>query len=168
LSLSDNSLEAVLEPSIFHVSIVLWSIVVRNILNGLITLDLVVGTDGGLAAATLSNALSWSGHAAVEIHSVNSDRRVVLDTEIDVFADTETEVSSLREVTLAKLVLLDLQSTLQDLLSLWASDSDVNSDLLVTTDTESSDGVAGLACKLLICCRDASYGRSYCRQEFDH
>jgi len=111
----------------------------------------VVATDRGLAAATLSNTLSRSGHAAVEIHSVNSDRRVVLDTEIDVFADTETEVTSLREVALAELVLLNLQSTLQDFLSLWSADSDVHSDLLVTTDTEGSDSVAGLACELLIC-----------------
>ena len=111
----------------------------------------MVATDRGLAAATLSNTLSRSGHAAVEIHSVNSDRRVVLDTEIDVFADTETEVTSLREVALAELVLLNLQSTLQDFLSLWSADSDVHSDLLVTTDTEGSDSVAGLACELLIC-----------------
>ena len=124
---------------------------VKYLLDGLITLDLVVATDRGLAAATLSNTLSRSGHAAVEIHSVNSDRRVVLDTEIDVFADTETEVTSLREVALAELVLLNLQSTLQDFLSLWSADSDVHSDLLVTTDTEGSDSVAGLACELLIC-----------------
>ena len=120
-------------------------------LDGLLTLDLVGSTNLGLSATTLGNTLSWTGHASVEIHSVNTNCWVVLDTEIDVFADTETEVSSLREVTLAKLVLLDLQSTLQDLLSLWASDSDVNSDLLVTTDTEGSDSVAGLACELLIC-----------------
>jgi hypothetical protein len=84
-------------------------------------------------------------HAGEEIHSVNSDRWVILDTEIDVFADTETEVTGLREVALAKLVLLDLQSTLQDFLSLWSTDGDVHSDLLVTTDTECSDGVSGLA-----------------------
>lgn len=62
-------------------------------------------------------------------------------------ADTETEVASLREVTLAELVFLDLQSTLQDLLGLWSADGDVNGNLLVTTDTEGSDGVAGLACR---------------------
>jgi len=126
--LSDNSLESVLEP-----------------LDGLVTLDLVGRSNMGLAAATLGNTLTRSGHAAEEVHSVNTDRRVVLDTEIDVLADTETEVASLREVALAELVFLDLQSTLQDLLSLWSADSDVNGNLLVTTDTEGSDGVAGLA-----------------------
>jgi len=61
------------------------------------------------------------------------------------FADTETEVASLREVALSEFVFLDLQSTLQDFLSLWSTDSDVHSDLFVTTDTEGSDGVSGLA-----------------------
>jgi len=128
LSLPDDSLEAVLEP-----------------FDGLITLDLVVGANRGLAAATLGNTLTRTGHAGVEIHSVNSNSWVVLDTEIDVFADTEAKVTSLGEVTLAELVFLDLQSTLENFLSLWSTDSDVHSDLLVTTDTEGSDSVAGLA-----------------------
>jgi hypothetical protein len=64
-----------------------------------------------------------------------------------VFADTEAEVASLGKVALAELIFLDLQSTLQDFLSLWATNGDVNSDLLVTSDTEGSDSVAGLACE---------------------
>ena len=40
-------------------------------------------------------------HAAVEVHAVNSNRRVVLDSEIDMFADTESEVASLGEVALS-------------------------------------------------------------------
>ncbi len=117
-----------------------------------------------LASATLGNTLTRSGpmtcqhrssyadicrysHAAVEIHSVNTNRRVVLDTEIDVFADTETKVASLREVALAEFVFLDLQSTFQDFLGLWSTDCNVHSDLFVTTDTEGSDGVSGLACE---------------------
>jgi hypothetical protein len=146
--LSDNSLEARLEP-----------------FDGLLTLDLVRSTDVGLASATLGNTLARSGptnsqhnsnhsrrccgysHAAVKIHSVDTNRRVVLDTKINVFADTETEVASLGEVALAELIFLDLQSTLQDFLSLWSSDGNVDSDLLVTTDTECSDGVSGFACE---------------------
>ena len=114
-------------------------------LDGLITLDLVGRSNMGLASSALGDTLTRTGHAAVEIHSVNTNSGVVLDTEIDVFADSETEVASLREVTLAELVLLDLQATLENLLSLWSSDGDMDGDLLVTTDTECSDGVSGLA-----------------------
>jgi hypothetical protein len=84
-------------------------------------------------------------HAAVEVHSIDTNRRVVLDTKINVFADAETEVTSLREVALAKFILLDLQSTLQDFLSLWPTDCNMHSDLFVTTDTEGTDSVSGLA-----------------------
>ena len=59
--------------------------------------------------------------------------------------DTESKVASLREVALAELVFLDLEATLEDLLSLGATNGNVDSDLLVTTDTECTDSVAGLA-----------------------
>jgi len=98
-----------------------------------------------LASAALGNTLTGSGHAAVEIHSVDTNRRIVLDTEIDVFTDTEAKVTSLRKVTLSKFVFLDLQSTLQDFLGLWSTNCDVHSDLFVTANTEGSDGVPGLA-----------------------
>jgi len=126
--LSDNTIEARLEP-----------------LDGLVTLDAVRGADLGLCSATASDTLTRSGHAAVEVHAVDTNGRVVLDAEIDVLADTETEVAGLGEVALAELVLLDLEATLENLLSLGASDGDVDSNLFVTSDTESSDGVTGLA-----------------------
>jgi hypothetical protein len=126
--LSDNTIEARLEP-----------------LDGLLALDAVRGTDLGLCSAAAGDALTRSGHAAVEVHAVDTDGGVVLDTEIDVLADTEAEVASFGEVALAELVLLDLETTLENLLSLGASDGDVDSNLFVTSDTESSDGVTGLA-----------------------
>lgn len=89
---------------------------------------------------------SWLySHAAVEVHAVDTNARVVLDTKIDVLVDTEAEVAGLGEVPLAELVLLDLEATLKDLLGLGATDGDVDGDLFVTTDTEGTDSVAGLA-----------------------
>ena len=102
--------------------------------------------DSALAAAAAGDALTRAGHAAVEIHTVDTNRGVVLDAEIDVLADTESEVAGLAEVALAELVLLDLEATLEDLLGLSATDGDVDGDLLVTADTEGTDGVTGLAC----------------------
>jgi hypothetical protein len=128
--LPDDTLEAVLEP-----------------LDDLLTLDLVSGTDTGLRTAALGDTVTRAGHAAVEVHAVDTDRGVVLDAQVDVLGDTETEVAGLREVTLAELVLLDLEATLEDLLRLGATDGDVHGDLLVTTDTEGTDGVTGLACE---------------------
>lgn len=60
-------------------------------------------------------------------------------------ADTEAEVTSLGEVLLLQLVLLDLEATLQDFFRLGATDGNVDRDLFVTADTEGTDGVASLA-----------------------
>lgn len=61
------------------------------------------------------------------------------------FADTEAEVTGLGEVALSQLIFLDLEATLENLLSLGATDGDMHGNLFVTTDTEGTDGVAGLA-----------------------
>lgn len=128
--LSDNGIEALLEP-----------------LDGVITGDAVGGTDSALGAAAADDTLTGAGHAAVEVHSVDTDTGVVLYSEIDVLVDTEAKVAGLAKVALAQLVLLDLEATLENLLGLGATDGDVDRDLFVTTDTEGTDGVTGLAWK---------------------
>lgn len=181
--LPDDTLEPVLVP-----------------LNGLVLVDLVVGADLALGAPALGNTLTRAGpvkavslgkfghatrlrqplrpsdrvyaHAAVEVHAVDTNARVVLDAEIDVLADTETEVAGLGEVALPQLVLLDLEATLENLLGLGATDGDVNGDLFVTADTEGTDGVAGLACKAHVSQGAAGsvgwdVGEAYCRRGFD-
>ena len=132
--LSDNGVEALLEP-----------------LDGVVAGDAVGGTDSALGTATADDTLTRAGHAAVEVHAVDTDTGVVLDAEINVLRDTEAEVAGLAEVALAQLVLLDLEATLEDLLGLGATDGDVDGDLLVTADTEGSDSVAGLACAMGNC-----------------
>lgn len=155
--LPDDSLEPVLEP-----------------LDGVGLGDLVGVADLGLRAPALGDTLTGAGpvelcqpfflkspqslaraswvyaHADVEVHSVDTDRRVVLDAQVDVLGDTETEVAGLGEVALPQLVLLDLEATLENLLSLGATDGDVDGDLFVAADTEGTDGVAGLACRFSI------------------
>ena len=41
----------------------------------------------------------------VEVHAINTDRRVVFDTQVDVFLDSEAEVAVGTEVLTAQLVL---------------------------------------------------------------
>lgn len=128
--LPDNGVEALLEP-----------------LDGVVAGDTVGSTDTALGTAATDNTLTGTGHAAVEVHAVNTDTGVVLDAEIDVLRDTEAKVAGLAEVALAQLILLDLEATLKNLLGLGATNGDVDSNLFVTADTEGTDGVAGLACR---------------------
>lgn len=74
-------------------------------------------------------------HAAVEVHSVDTDSRIILDSQINVFAYAEAEVACLGEVPLFQLVLPNLETTLEDFFGLGASDSDMDGNLLVTADT---------------------------------
>ena len=80
----------------------------------------------------------------VEVHPVDPNAGVVLDAQVDVLLDAEAKVSVIGKVLAPQLVLLHLQSSLQDLLSLGSPHCAVDSDLLVPPDTETPDGVAGL------------------------
>jgi hypothetical protein len=141
----------------------------------------VGGANLALASPTLSDTLARAGHAYVEVHAVDTrlsqrpptsnpkprdvpNARVVLDAQIDVFADTEPEVARLAEVALAEFIFLDLEATLENFLGLGATDGNVDGNsveavnllcsllvvllyaiLLVPPDTKSTDSVAGFA-----------------------
>lgn len=100
-------------------------------------------SDNSDGSAAVLDTRSGATENDVDIHTEDTDGRIVLDTKIDVLLDTETEVSSVGEVLLEELVLLNLQGLLEDLLSLRAADGGVDGDLLVTADTEGTDSVAG-------------------------
>lgn len=152
----------------------------------------MASADLRLRTSPSGDSRTGSRHAAVEVHTVDTDGGVVLDTQVDVFRDAETKVAGLAEVLAAEFVFLDLEASLEDLLGLGSSDRDVHGDLFVTTDTEGSDGVASLACwkrkktcvsekteplektttpwvcdGVCVCERERKQDRAYCRQEFD-
>ena len=56
---------------------------------------------------------------------------------------TESRLTVVWEVFLSKFELLDLETTLDQFFSLGAADSDMNGDLFVSLDAESSDSVSG-------------------------
>merc|ERR1719263_1383139 len=80
----------------------------------------------------------------VEIHTENTSGGIILDSEIDMLIDTKSEVSLVGEIFSLELMLLNLEGGVQQLLGLVSSDGHVHSDLLVSLDRESSNGVSGL------------------------
>ena len=100
--------------------------------------------NGGLLGPSLRYPASWATHHNIEVHTEDTDTGIVSCTQIDEFLNTETKVSGIREVLASQFVLLHLQATLQNLLSLGPTDGDMDGDLFVTTDTEGSDGVTSL------------------------
>ena len=53
--------------------------------------------------------VTWATEDDVEVHAVDADGRVVLDTEINVFLDTKPKVSRVGEIVSPQLVLTHLK-----------------------------------------------------------
>lgn len=127
----------------------------------------MVGAKLALASATSSDVLTRTGPAAkllihattilhpnkrsrhlqanVKVHAVDTDTRIIFDTQVDVLSNAESKVTRLGEVPSPQLVLLDLETTLENLFRLGATNGDMNRNLFISADTEGTDGVTSLA-----------------------
>lgn len=85
-------------------------------------------------------------HAAIEIHAVDTDSRIIFDTQVDMLTDAKPKVARLGEIPFPQLILLNFETTFEDFLGFRTTDGDMDGDFLVTTDAECADGVAGFAC----------------------
>lgn len=125
---------------------------------GLEPLDSIVLGDGlelanpSGGATALRNTVACALQYDVEVHSVNTSSGVVLQAKIDVLSDTKPKTActaaarraAATEVDVLELELLDLEATLENLLSLRSADSDVSGDFFVSANTEGADGETGL------------------------
>ena len=109
-------------------------------LHGLLASHLVRVAKSASLGLSLRHATTGASQLHVEIHTEDTGVGVVLDTQINVLLNTETEVARVGEVLLHQLVLLHLQTALQNLQSLLATNGCMDGDLLVTTDGEGTDG----------------------------
>merc|ERR1719293_95546 len=88
-------------------------------------------SDGSGAPLLLEHILSGPAQHDVEVHTVDTDVRVVLDTQIDMLSNTEAKVALVGEVFTPQLELLNLESPLEDLLCFGSPDGAMDRDLLV-------------------------------------
>ena len=70
-------------------------------------------------ALLVSNVHARSAENNVEIHTVNTNGRIILDTQINVFLDTEPEVTVLGKVVTAQLVFFDLKEKCKNWLKIY-------------------------------------------------
>ena len=111
-------------------------------LHGLLASHLVRIANAAALSLTLAHTATRTSQLHVEIHTEDTGVGIVLDTQIDVLLNTKTEVSGVGEVSLHQLVLLHLQSALQNLQSLLTTDRSMHRDLLITTNGEGTNGKA--------------------------
>ena len=112
-------------------------------LHGLLASHLVRVTQSASLGLSLRHATTGASQLHVEIHTEDTGVGVVLDAQINMLLNTKTEVARVGEVLLHQLILLHLQTALQNLQSLLATNGRMDGDLLVTTDGEGTDGETG-------------------------
>ena len=78
-------------------------------LHGVVLDQPVRESDGSGAPLLLEHILSGPAQHDVEVHTVDTDVRVVLDTQIDMLSNTEAKVALVGEVFTPQLELLNLQ-----------------------------------------------------------
>lgn len=122
----DDTIESLLEPGL-----------------SILLLDLVRESNPRASRLSYSYTSTRTSHDNIKVHSKDTNTGIVSGTKIDVFLDTKAKVARLREVASSEFVFFYFQATLENFLSFGTTDGDVDGDLLVTTDTERSDSVAG-------------------------
>lgn len=100
-----------------------------------------MATDMSRLSLALTDTTTRAAHMNVEVHTVDTSRRIIFHAKIDVLADAEAEVASLGEILVAKFVLLNFETPLENLSSLLAANGDMARDLLITANSEGTDGV---------------------------
>merc|ERR1712061_901684 len=88
------------------------------------------------ATTTFRDTRAWAVKDYKEVHTEDTDGRVVFDAEINVFLNTETKATIRRELAFLQFVFFNFQSRLQNFFSFWSSDGHAARDLFVSSDTE--------------------------------
>ena len=100
----------------------------------------MLGTDCAFASSSEANSASWSLEDDVKVHTEDTGEGVILNTQIDVLLNTESEAAGIREVSFLEFSVLDFQTSLEDLVSFVSPHGHMDSDLFVSLNTETSNG----------------------------
>ena len=95
------------------------------------------------ASSSLGHSLTGFLQNHIEVHTENTGVGIVFDTKVNVFLNTEAEITGVGEVTFSKFKFFDFKSFFQDFFGLFTSNGHVERDLFVSLNTERTDGVSG-------------------------
>lgn len=95
--------------------------------------------DARLAPLPLRDTQPGLGQHHGEVHAVDTDGRVVLHAEIDMFLDAEAKRAGVGETCVAQLKLFDLEPASEDVARAGTAHGRVAGNLLVAADAEAAD-----------------------------
>jgi hypothetical protein len=105
--------------------------------------DSLGSTQAGTASLPQAHSSACTSQDDVEVHTEDTGVWVVFHAQINVFLNTKAEVASIGEVLLLEFLVLDLEASFEDLLSLITTDGHVHCHLFISLDTKASDGESG-------------------------
>ena len=108
--------------------------------HSLLFANSVLSSNFAFTSSSKTNSASWSFENNVEVHTENTSEWIILDTQIDVFLNTETKATSIWEISLFQFSIFDFKTSLENLVSFIASDGDMYCNFLVSFDTKASNG----------------------------
>ena len=80
-------------------------------------------------------------HISVEIHPIDTNRRVIFDSQINMFTDAKPELARIAKISFLQLILFDFQTSFENLLGFGSSDGDMDCNLFVAADPKCADRV---------------------------
>ncbi len=120
--------------------------------HGVFLWNSMLGSDSGFTSSSETDSASWPFEDDVEVHTEDTGEWIILDTQIDMLLNTESEVSSVGKVDFSQLSVLHFQSSFKNLISLISSDGNVSSNFFVSFNTEASDSVSSSGWDWLLSC----------------
>jgi len=88
------------------------------------------------SSSSLGHSLSGFLKDHIEIHTKNTSVGIVFDTKVNVFLNTEAEITGIGEVTFSKFEFFDFKSFFQDFFGLISSDGHMEGNLFISLNTE--------------------------------
>jgi hypothetical protein len=95
------------------------------------------------ASSSLGDSLAGFLEDDIKVHAENTGVGIIFDTKVNVFLNTEAEVTGVGKVTFSKFEFFDFKSFFQDFFGLFSSDGDMEGNLFISLNTERTDGVSG-------------------------
>ena len=119
-------------------------------------------SDSGSVVFSLGNTSTWAWQNDEEIHTEDTDGWIILDAEIDVLSDTETEVSFLREAAFWEFIGFHTEGFFDDIDGLFTTNGNLCGDVLTTTDTKSTNCQTGFSILWLLLSKLVKNLRGFC------
>merc|ERR1712180_465029 len=111
--------------------------------HGISLSNSVLEPNSRLLSTTVGDVVTRTSKHNIEIHSIDTNAGIVLYPEINMLSNSESKIPCFGKIATTQFILLHLESLFQNFFCFGSSNSAMDGNLLITTNTKGSYGVAG-------------------------